>query len=77
MSSSLFRFIDLDYSHTFIFELDYVDVITYKTNSDVPVAAWVHKITNNQIVWRQDDIMELSQEAKDYANRIIKLKVFA
>jgi hypothetical protein len=65
--------------HIFFFEKIaekfYIEIRTYQY-MQTGCAAWLHDIKNDEVVWRHDDFLELSPEAKDYINKIVKLKAF-
>jgi hypothetical protein len=83
-----FEFDDGKYSHRFefIFRRDFpdcVDVVSIDRNRPtrtVPVhSAWLIKIENGRIQWNggEEDFLHLTQEAKDYISKIVKLLMFA
>ena len=65
------------YSYSFVFRKDYPDYIDILTYDDLPGAkCWLHLIKDGIIIWREDDWMCLSPEAKNYVSKLVKLKVF-
>lgn len=55
----------------------YVLIQTYDSRWRPPTCRqWAHPIVNNEIIWRRDDWMCLSPEAKDYISKLVKLKAF-
>jgi len=78
MNDLVFSFYDKENNlkHTFTFRKEwpgYIDIITHK---DIGGKAWLHRIKDKKIIWRYDDFMELSEEAKAYISKIVKLLVF-
>jgi hypothetical protein len=53
----------------------YVDIRIYTKGISGP-KCWLHLIENGKIIWRHDEWMDLSQEAKDYVSHLVKLKAF-
>ena len=53
----------------------YVKIVTYNEYS-LGGQEWLHMIKNGKIIWRNDDFMRLSKEAKQYIQRIVGLIVF-
>ena len=53
---------------------DYVDIQTFRNNRCV--AAWWHHIKDGQVVWRNDNAMELTEGAKNYIQRLVKLRAY-
>jgi len=54
---------------------EYVEIYTY-TKGIVGPKCWLHLIKDRKIIWRQDDWMDLTQEAKDYVSHLVKLRAF-
>ena len=69
-----FTTIDKKFTYTFNFdynEPDWIDIETYEMGK-FGGAAWTHRIKNGRIIWRHDDFMKLTPEAKDYISDIIQ-----
>lgn len=79
MTPILYKFSNSDSSYTYTLVFDFiiccVDIIAFDFNSNEPMFGYLCKITGNQIVWRNDDEW-ISQELRDFANRIVKMQVF-
>ena len=78
MNDLVFTFYDKENNlkHTFTFRKEwpgYIDIITHKSYGGT---AWMHRIKDHKIIWRSDDVLELSEEAKTYISKIVKLLVF-
>ena len=76
--SFTFKNKDNSLQYTFTFRKEwpsYIDIITHKGFGGGK--AWLHQIKDKKIIWRNDDFMELSEEAKAYISKIVKLLVFA
>lgn len=73
---------DGSYRYEFIFQArfpGYVEIRSYERGC-LGGNAWLHAIKDGKIIWRNDDFMRLSEEAKDYAINVVaryeKLKAF-
>lgn len=67
-----------EYRYEFIFKanwLEFVEIRTYDRHS-IGGNTWVHSIKDGQIIWRHDDFMHLTREAKNYISKILKMKAF-
>jgi hypothetical protein len=54
---------------------EHVEIYTYTKNISGP-KCWLHLIKDGEIIWRQDNWMEITPEAKNYINKILKLRAF-
>lgn len=73
---------DGSYRYEFIISADwpgYVDIRSYRRGY-LGGNAWLHMIKDDKIIWREDDFMRLSEDAKEYARDVVmrhyKLKAF-
>jgi len=72
--------VDGSYRYEFVFRSQYpgkVDIYSCDPRTPgIAYRAWLHPIKDGKIIWRYDDFLNISQEAKDYINKIVKLRAF-
>lgn len=68
-----FVFVSADH----IYKTDMVDIRSRK-RGELGYNAWLHAIVNGEIIWRDDheDFLHLTQDAKNYLTKLVKLKAF-
>jgi hypothetical protein len=66
------------YRHVFEFDKKWPDYVDIRTYSDYApgATAWLHKIRDGKIIWRQDDTLHLSPDAKTYISKFVRMKAF-
>lgn len=71
-----FKSADGRYTYYLIFsQPGWIDIQTKETGY-AGRSAWIHKIVDDKIIWRQDDFLKLTQEAKDYIATIVRREGF-
>ena len=70
--------LDGELKHTFDIHNNQIKIWTYYTSGGI-VANGSRLIKNNKIIWEdhKDECHNLSQEAKEYMEKILKLMVFS
>jgi hypothetical protein len=53
----------------------YVDIHIY-TKGILSPKCWLHLIKDGKVIWRYDNWMELTKEAKDYISQLVRLRAF-
>ena len=55
----------------------YVEIRTYTNRIRMSgPKCWLHLIKDGKIIWRYDDWMDLTQDAKNYVSHLVKLRAF-
>ena len=72
---------DGSYKYDFIFNIkwkSYIDIISYKKGclGRIDSSGWMHLIKDGKIIWRNDDSLNLSPEAKEYISDIVSRRAY-
>ena len=75
-----FEFINPNGIHRYEFHFhaqlpEYVDIITFEKGY-TGQKAWMHKIKDGKVQWRNDNYLDLTEEAKEYLTKLVRLRAF-